>query len=64
MHGDNSVRSVGVLAAWCDAETHLLELRPCVDLYLAEDQHRRLCEYIVSGTGVNTEGGLGLDRTS
>lgn len=53
MHHDKHVRSVGVIAAWCETETHFVE--PCVEEYLSAPQHRKLCEYLARGVQ-STEG--------
>jgi hypothetical protein len=40
------VRSVGLLAAWCESDSHLIEPDKQVSQFLSEDSRRQLCEYL------------------
>jgi hypothetical protein len=40
------VRSVGVLAAWCESDSHLIEPDKQVSQFLSEASRRQLCEYL------------------
>jgi hypothetical protein len=40
------VRSVGVLAAWCESDSHLIEPDRQVSQFLSEANRRHLCEYL------------------
>jgi hypothetical protein len=40
------VRSVGVLASWCESDSHLIDPDRQVLQFLSEGSKRQLCEYL------------------